>query len=110
MSAKSKLFFSAMGKSKPMFKPFNKYAEGGMAEEEGPENESTEGEDTSVSPEEKLAAYEILECISGSINGVSDQKSKAERLAKALKAFFLMVDAAPHAEGPHEGEGPEGMS
>jgi len=106
VSAKSSLFLSAMGKSKPMFKPFNKYAEGGMAEEEGPENESTEGEDTSVSPEEKLAAYEILECIQGA---GGDSKSKAESLAKSLKAFFLMVDSAPHVEGPHEGEGPEGM-
>ena len=96
MSDKSKLFFAAMGKAK------GAPAGGGLAEEMSPEVESTEPvEDTSVSPEEKLAAYEILECIQGS---GGDSKSKAESLAKSLKAFFLMVDAAPHAEGPHEGE------
>ena len=107
MSAKSKLFFSAMGKSKPMFQNMPKMAEGGLAEEMGAEDEGSEPvEDTSVSPEEKLAAYEILECIQGA---GGDSKSKAERLAKSLKAFFLMVESQPHAEGPHEGEGLEGM-
>lgn len=107
MSAKSNLFFSAMGKSKPMFQNMRKMAGGGMAEETPSEVESTEPvEDTSVTPEEKLAAYEILECIQGA---GGDSKSKAERLAKSLKAFFLMVDAQPHTEGPHEGEESEGM-
>ncbi len=111
MSSKSNLFFKAFAGKKAKLPPLDHFAEGGMAEETPSEVEPDEG-DTDVSPEEKLAAYEIIEAI----NGTGDPKSKAERLAKSLKAFFLMVDAQPHEEGgtgeepmpPNPGGGPFG--
>lgn len=105
MSNKSNLFFKAFAGKKAKMPPLDRFAEGGMSEETPDEVESTEG-DTDVSPDEKLAAYEILECINGGPGG--DSKSRAERLAKSLKAFFLIVDAQPHQEGGSGGEPPTG--
>ena len=90
MSDKSNLFFKAFaGKKGKKNPPLDHFAEGGMAEETPSEIEPTEGEDTSVSPEEKVAAYEVGEAIKG---------GSPETLAKALKAFFLIVESAPHPE------------
>jgi hypothetical protein len=93
--SKSDLFMKAMqaGGAKPPF--------GGDAEEPESVEPTSEGEDTDVSPDEKLAAYEVQEAIKGS------GPEGAARLAKALKAFFLLVDAQPHTEGGGMDEGEE---
>jgi hypothetical protein len=92
MGSKSDLFFKAMAARK--LKPsIGKYAEGGEVEE--PEEQES---DESISPEEKLAAYEILDAMGGPMGG-PEGKSRAVRLAKALKSFFLIVDSQPHTEG-----------
>lgn len=95
MSAKSDLFAKAFAGRKAKLPRLDRFAEGGMAEEKPTEIESSEGGDTSVFPDEKLAAYEILEVM----KGTGDAQAGAERLAKALKSFFLIVDSQPHDEG-----------
>ncbi len=45
--------------------------------------------------EAKVAAEDILKAIHDEDPG---------ELASALKSFFLLVDAEPHEEGPHDGE------
>jgi hypothetical protein len=101
MSDKSGLFFAAMQAAKGQRPKVQNFAEGGEVGEAEPET----GGDTSVSPEEKLAAYDVLECIKGE----GDSQGRAERLAKALKSFFLIVDSQPHEEGG-EPAGMEGGS
>ena len=49
-------------------------------------------------PEEKLAMYEFLSA-AGFGGGDSERVEKA---LKALKALFVLFDAGPHEEGPHE--------
>jgi hypothetical protein len=93
MSDKSGLFFAAMRAGKKPGDKAPKLAEGGFPEAEPGDVETDEGGDTSVSPEEKLAAYEIMEAAKGS------GPAAAEKLAKALKSFFLIVDSQPHSEG-----------
>lgn len=105
MSAKSSLFFSAMGKSKPMFQNMKKMAGGGPVEPEIPGEIESGPEEGEPSPEEMVAASDILSVLG---QGAEDE-AKVTALAKSLKAFFLMVDSQPHTEGPHEGEGPEEM-
>jgi hypothetical protein len=89
MSDKSNLFFKALAGKKAKMPPIDRFAEGGMPEETPTEPEATEGGDTTVSPEEKVAAYEVAEAIKG---------GSPETLAKALKAFFVIVESAPHPE------------
>lgn len=84
---KGDLFMAAM-QAKGGKPPF-----GGGSEEPEAVEPASEGGDTSVSPDEKLAAYEVMEALKGS------GPAGAAGLAKALKAFFLLVDAQPHTEG-----------
>jgi hypothetical protein len=97
MSDKSNLFFKAFAGKKAKMPPLDHFAEGGMSEEKPSEVEASEGGDTDVSPEEKVAAYEVGEAVKG---------GDPTTLAKALKAFFLIVDSQPHEEG---GAGAEPM-
>jgi hypothetical protein len=74
------------------------FARGGMADPE----EEEEGE---VSPELKLAAYELLECLDSSRYAGSDGKvGRAEAFARAMLAFVRLADEMPHVEGAHEEE------
>ncbi len=74
------------------------FAEGGMVD---PEDHAPE-----VSPELKLAAYELLECLDSSRYSGPDGKSgRAEAFARAMLAFVRLSDEMPHVEGEHEGEG-----
>lgn len=66
------------------------------------------GEDGALSPELKLAAYEILECLNGSNYGPGDKVGKAEAFGKHLLSFFHLAEEMPHEEGPHVDEGGEG--
>ncbi len=50
-------------------------------------------------PEEKLAAYELMDALGVGIGGDGE---RAEKVAHALRAFFLLVDAGPHSEGSYE--------
>jgi hypothetical protein len=116
MSSKSNLFFKAFAGKKAKMPPLDHFAGGGMSEETPDEVETAEPEagDPDISPDEKLAAYELLEAINGGPGG--DSKSRAERVAKSLKSFFLIVDSQPHEEGgagaepmpPNPGGGPFG--
>lgn len=73
------------------------FAGGGMVD---PEDSVPE-----VSPELKLAAYELLECLDSSRYSGPDGKSgRAEAFARAMLAFVRLADEAPHVEGEHEGE------
>lgn len=61
-----------------------------------------------VSPDLKLAAYELLECLDSSRYSGSDGKGgRAEAFAKALLAFVHLADAEPHSEGEHTSDEPE---
>lgn len=74
------------------------FAHGGEAD--GPE----------VSPELKLAAFELLECLDSGRYGADGKGGRAEAFAKHLLAFVHLADEMPHAEGEHEegGEGEDG--
>jgi hypothetical protein len=65
--------------------PKKKMAEGGEVESA-----------SEVGAELKLAAYEVMDAMGTGFGGDGD---RAEKVAKALKAFFLIVDAEPHKEG-----------
>lgn len=84
--------------------PGTKYfAKGGMAD---PSDEAPE-----VSPELKLAAYELLEAFdSARFSGSDGKAGRAEAFARALLAFVRLADEQPHEEGEHTGdtEGDEG--
>lgn len=79
------------------------FAKGGMTD---PKNEAPE-----VSPELKLAAYELLEAFdSARFSGSDGKAGRAEAFACALLAFVRLADEQPHEEGEHTGdvEGDEG--
>lgn len=75
-----------------------KFAEGGMVDPE----EKYEEEGFECSPELKLAAYEVMDALGVSFGGGGEER--AEKVAKALFAFFQLADAEPHKEGAHVGE------
>lgn len=75
------------------------YAEGGKVED--PE-EKMEEEGWECSPELKLAAYEVMDALGTGLG--SGGEEKAEKVAKALFAFFQLADAEPHKEGAHVDE------
>jgi hypothetical protein len=105
MSDKSDLFFKSLaakraagGSGAP-----KKFAEGGPIGASGAD--AAPPDDGGVSPEEKFAAAEIQSALTDT------GPAGAERLAKALKAFWLIVDAQPHDEGGSEpGEGMESFT
>ncbi len=74
------------------------FAKGGMADPEDHEPE--------VTPELKLAAYELLECLDSSrFSGPDGGKGgRAEAFAKHMLAFVRLADEMPHEEGEHEEE------
>lgn len=74
------------------------FAKGGMADPLECEPE--------VSPELKLAAYELLEAFGSSSFG-DNKAGRAEAFAKALLTFVRLADAEPHEEGEHEGAEPD---
>jgi hypothetical protein len=61
-----------------------------------PADSESEESEAGVPDDLKLAAFELLEAIDG------PREERAVKVAKALKAFFLIVDAQPHAEGGQE--------
>lgn len=82
---------------RPPFLGAPRFAEGGEVEEH---------KEPEVSPDLKLAAYELLECLDNHSYG-DDKGGRAEALARHLLAFFHLAEAQPHEEGPHTDEGGE---
>jgi hypothetical protein len=73
----------------------------GLPKNIGGPSDDGEGDSGGEMDNEK-AKEEAVKEIMAAINDRSDL-----RLKSALEAFFLAVDAEPHAEGEHDGEGAE---